>query len=107
MVQSPIQQRFVDDQVVAALIRNGLPYDSPLRQKLNAEAEIIGPPGEGFLRMRDDRGELVSVPERITQLRTDPAFRTFFPDPPKIGSGEEQIRENFDRIARGEVQVIR
>ena len=107
MVQGPIQQRFVDDRVVEALIRNRLPYDSPLRQKLNSEAEIIGPPGQGFLRMRDDRGELVSVDERIAQLRADPAFREFFPDPPKIGCGEEQMRENFDRIARGEVGVVR
>lgn len=107
MVQSPIQLRFVDNEVAAALIRNGLPYDSPLREKLNSEAVIIGPPGEGYVRMRDDRGELVSIPGRITQLRADPAYRAFFPDPPRIGSGEEQIRENFERIARGEVHVMK
>jgi hypothetical protein len=106
--KSAIQQRFIDHEVAKALIRSGLPYDSPVRQKLNSDAEIIGPPGEGFLRMRNDRGELVSVDDRIKELKTDPSFRACFPELPKIARSEgEQIGSNFDRIARGEVEVVK
>ena len=107
MVQSPIQQRFVDHQVVPALIRADLSSDSPVRERLNSDAEIIGPPGDGFLRMRNSRGELVPVEGRIEELKADPNYSAYFPDLPKIGLGEDQIRENFDRIARGEVQVMK
>ena len=108
MVLSRIQQRFVDDQVGAALTRARLPYDSPIRQKLNADAEIIGPPGKGYVQMRDERGELVPVDDRIKELRADPDFRECFPDPPKVSRGNgDDVRENFDRIVRDEVEVVK
>ena len=108
MKRSPVQQRFVDNEIAQVLIRAGLNYDNPIRQVLDSEAEIVGPPGKGYLRVRDARGELVSPEERVKQLRADPSCRECFPDPPKVArNDDEQIRENFERIARGEVEVVK
>jgi len=46
-----------------------------------------------------------SIGDRIEQLRTNPSFQAYFPEPPS--GDEEQIRENLDRIASGEVQVVK
>jgi hypothetical protein len=107
-MRSTVQQRFVDAEIHEALIRAGLAYDNPIRQMLNEGAEIVGPPGEGYLRVTDQSGGLVSVDHRIKELRADPNFRSCFPEAPKIARGnEDQIRQNFDRIARGDVEVVR
>jgi hypothetical protein len=106
--RSKIQQSFVDGEVEEALIRARLAYDHAIREVLDGDAEIIGPPGEGYLRMRDGRGELVSVDERIKELKADPSFRALFPDLPKVGRDDEDgIKQNFDKIASGEVVVIK
>jgi hypothetical protein len=108
MERSSIQQKFIDDQIAAALIRANLNHNGPLRQTLSDEAVIVGPASQGYLRVRDNRGELVSVETRIEQMRAEPAFSAHFPNPPKIGFGEgDKIRENFERIGLGEVQVVK
>ena len=107
-MRSMMQQAFVDAEIRKAMIRAGLAYDNPIRQMLDDGAEIVGPPGEGYLRVTDESGGLVSVDHRIQELRADQHFCSYFPEPPKIARGnEEQIRENFDRIARGEVEIVK
>jgi hypothetical protein len=103
-----VQQAFVDTEIRKAMIRAGLAYDNPIRQVLDDSAEIVGPPGEGYLRVTDESGGLVSVDHRIQELRANQHFRSYFPELPQITRGnEEQIRQNFDRIARGEVEIVK
>jgi transcriptional regulator with GAF, ATPase, and Fis domain len=69
---------------------------------------ICGESGTGKELVAHHDGGWVLLESRIEELKPDPRFREFFPDPPKVARGNaDQIRENFDRIARGEVEVVK
>jgi len=109
------RQQLVDEQVVSGLLfgqygrmfqRNCLDYNHAMGEVLESEGQIVGEPA--CVRLLDGNGGWVMLEDRINELKVDPRFRDSVPSPPKIARGQEdQIRENFDRIARGEVQVVK
>jgi hypothetical protein len=106
--RNKIQQTFVDREIEQKMIRAGLNPDNLIRQTLDNDASIVGPPGEASLRVHDGCGGWLSIEDRIEQLRGDPHFRPCFPDVPKVGRDDEEgIKQNFDKIASGEVVVIK
>jgi len=54
--RSPIQQKLVETEIRNGLTRAGLAYDNPIRDTLDAEVQIVGPPGISYLRIGDERG---------------------------------------------------
>jgi hypothetical protein len=99
-------QKFIYDDISGALARAGLPYDHPIREVLNREAEIIGT-REAVVRVRNERGEMLMPDDRIEELRHDPRYAsTFPPDPPKVARSDmRKLTENFAGIADGTVRV--
>ena len=106
MEKTEIMRRHIHQEAMKALVNSRLPHDHPMREVLEAEAQIVGDPG--CVRVVDDNGSWVMLEDRIKELKADPRFRDSVPNPPIVIRGdEEQIRRDFDKIARGEVQVTR
>jgi hypothetical protein len=99
-------QKFVYDDISGALARAGLPYDHPIREVLDKEAEIVGT-REAVVRVRGERGEMLMLDDRIEEMRHNPRYAASFPaDPPKVAKTDMgKLTENFAAIARGEVAV--
>jgi len=73
---------------------------------LNKCAEDTGV-REAVVRVPDESGQLVTLDDRIKELRSDPRYSDIFPQPERIvAKGDmEQLTENFDAIAAGKVIV--
>jgi hypothetical protein len=54
--RSSTAQRFISDEITKALARAGLSYDHPIREDLDAWAEIVGV-RDAVVRIRDERAE--------------------------------------------------
>lgn len=106
MEKTEIMRHFIRQEAMKALVNSRLAYDHPMREVLEAEVQIVGDPG--CVRVVDDNGSWVMLEERIKELKADPRFRDSVPNPPKIARGNlDEIRDNFDAIARGDMQVTR
>jgi hypothetical protein len=101
-----IVQKFLSNQITAALFRHGLSHDSRVRDDLEARAEVCGA-REAAVRVCDESGRSISLDDRLGQLRHDPKYSDCFPaELPRVSrQDEKQLRDNFERIARGDVLV--
>jgi hypothetical protein len=104
--RSPTAQKFISDEITQALLRAGLVYDHPIREDLDARAEILGV-YDAVVRVRDEHNQTLMLEDRIAQLKSDPRFAHTFPaDPPKVAKGDLlKLSENFSAIADGSVRV--
>jgi hypothetical protein len=104
--QSSTAKQFIHDQVTPVLIRAGLSYDNPIRKVLESEAQIVGV-REAVVRVPGEGGVMLTLDDRIEQLRFDPNYAGFFPaDPPKVAKGDmAKLCENFEKIMDGRVCV--
>lgn len=108
MEKTEIMRREIHREVVEALVNSRLRYDHPMRDTLEGEAQIVGSAGHACVRILDANGNWLRLEDRIRELKTDPRFCDSVPDPPKIARGNlDEIRDNFDAIARGEVEVVK
>jgi hypothetical protein len=98
---STTEQDFIDGQLDAALTRQGLPHDHPIRTLLEDEALIAG------TRQPCVRCGNWSVDERIAQLKEDARFAHTIPHPGgKVNKNDmATMRTRFDEIAAGKVRV--
>jgi hypothetical protein len=104
-VLGTIARKFLANEIDKTLSRNQLPYESQLRLELESHAEIVGE-RDAVVRVRDgDR--LVTLDERISQLRRDPRFSSMFPpEAPRVPKADQgKLRANFQQIAKGEIVV--
>ena len=69
--------RIIANEIDQALHRYGLPMDSPLGAELEKDAVVGGGFEPQILIRRGER--LISIDERIGELRNDPNFRNCFP----------------------------
>ena len=102
----PIIQKLIAKEIDRALQRNQLPPDSPIRIELQNNAEI----GGGYdpeIQVLDESNRVMTLDQRIQELKNDPQFSGYFPpEPPRIRrSDEAKIRANFAKIVSGEVVV--
>jgi hypothetical protein len=106
MTESAVGQWFIESKAGQAVKRAGLEYDHPVRALLEKSAEIVGV-REAVVRVRNESGELVTFDDRIKELKNDSRYSALFPHPEaKVAKGDmEQLRENFERIASGKVEV--
>ena len=88
------------------LYRHRLPDDGPLRNELEASAELGGG-RTAIVQVRDESNRVMTLDERIQQLKHDPQFSGYFPpEPPRVSRQDQtKLRENFSKIASGEVVV--
>ena len=106
MERSKIQQHFVDQEIEKALTDSRLGYDHPIRAVLNEEAEVAGLVGRPCVRIVDANGGWLMLKDRIEQLMSEPRFRDSVPNPTRVArSDESNLRDNFDRIAKGTTVV--
>jgi hypothetical protein len=106
MTESAAGQWFIESETGQAVKRAGLQYDHPVRALLEKSAEIVGV-REAVVKVRNESGELVTLDDRIKELRSDPRYSDIFPHPEGIvAKGDmERLSENFDAIAAGRVVV--
>jgi len=104
---SAIIDIFVRSEIDKVLSRYRLPYDSPVRAELETNAVVVGVQ-KPAVRVEDETGQRLMLDTRIEQLQRDPRFSSCFPSPlPRISrTDSKQLRENFGRIATGEVLVV-
>lgn len=104
--RSSTEQKVISDEVTGALMRTGLDYDNPIRKVLETEAEIVGI-RDAVVRVPGEGGVMLTLDDRIEQLRCDPSHAASFPpDPPKVAKGDmAKLSENFEKIIDGSVSV--
>lgn len=106
MTHSAVAQWHIERESGEAVKRAGLPYDHPVRALLEKSGQITGI-REAVVRIPNESGELVTLDERIKEMRNDPRYSALFPQPEGIvAKGDmERISENFEAIAEGRVVV--
>ena len=106
MTESAVARWHIEQESGEAVRRAALPYDHPVRAILEKSAVIAGV-RQAVVRVPDESGELVTLDERIRQMKSDPRYSALFPQPEgRVPKGDGQrISENFDRIAAGTVEV--
>lgn len=104
---SSVIEKFVEREIDKALRRHGLPWDSRVRSELEAGAEIGGG-RDAIVNVRDESNCVMTLDHRIQQLKHDPNYCDCFPaEPPTISRNDEKkLRDNFEKIARGEIIVV-
>ncbi len=65
---SQIVRKFVEQQIDAALTRNGLSYMSPVRGELEAEIALLGD-RDPVVRICDSNGRIVTLDTRINRCQ--------------------------------------
>lgn len=106
MEKGEIAKRHIHQEVVKALINSRLPYEGPLCDALENEAQVVGAEGSPCIRIVDAEGNWIMLEERIKELKTDPRFRDSVPNPTRVELRDESsLRDNFEGIARGTAVV--
>jgi hypothetical protein len=102
MENSPIIQRHIEQEVAKALVWSRLPHNHRMSEVLCDEAQVVGRVGHARVRIPDAKGNLLTLEERIQQLKLDPRFSDSIPNPAKIAKSDVSgVRDNFDEIAKG------
>jgi hypothetical protein len=92
-------------KIAQALYRHGLPLDSRVGEELDRSA-VIGGGFQPEIMIRDGN-RVITLDQRIGELRNDPNFRDCFPATRTVSrDNEEAIRAEFDAIARGTTVVV-
>ncbi len=106
MTHSPVALWHIEREAGEAVRRAGLKYDHPVRALLEGSAVIAGV-RQAVVRVPDESGELVTLDERIRQMKSDARYSALFPQPEGIvAKGDtEQLRQNFAAIAEGKFEV--
>jgi len=102
------EENFIKVQIAEALSNAGVVPDSPLKAVLARDAEIETTGRTAAVRVRDEYGRLLSLEEKLGELKASPMFKHHFPVglPTVSASDLRATRENFAEIASGRVKVI-
>jgi hypothetical protein len=100
------KERFIHDWIDKVLRRRGLPCDGPLKNELVNRAAIYEA-RDPEVRFRDASDRLVTLETGLDELKTDPRLSCYFPPArPSVSQFDENaIRDNFEAIGRGEIEV--
>ena len=98
--QSSTGKAYISSEVVKALISANLPYNHPMRQELEANAEIVGDDRNLFVRVPDGRGGKAILADEIERLKHDPRYvATIPPSPERVARTDmKKLSENFDAL---------
>jgi hypothetical protein len=105
---SASEQHFIDVQVSQAMSDAGVAHDSKLKPLLLRDAEIEMAGSSTAVRVRDDAGRLVSLEERLAEMKETFMYKHHFPVGPATvpASDLRATRENFSEIASGRIKVV-
>ncbi len=98
--QSSTGKAYISSEVVKALISANLPHNHPMRQELEANAEIVGDDRNLFVRVPDGRGGKAILADEIERLKHDPRYvATIPPSPERVARTDmKKLSENFDAL---------
>jgi len=98
--QSSTGKAYISSKVVKALISANLPHNHPMRQELEANAEIVGDDRNLFVRVPDGRGGKAILADEIERLKHDPRYvATISPSPERVARTDmKKLSENFDAL---------
>src|SRR5512133_320273 len=106
MTQSAVAKWFIERETGEAVKRAGLAHDHPVRALLE-KSGVIGGVRQAVVRVPNESGELLTLDDRIKELKSDPRYSDFFPQPEKLVAklDMQRLSENFAAIATGKVVV--
>jgi hypothetical protein len=106
MTESAVARWHIEHESGEAVGRAALPYHHPVRALLEKSAVIAGV-RQAVVRVPNESGELVTLDDRIKEMKKDPRYSALFPQPERmVAKGDmEQLRKNFDGIVAGRIAV--
>jgi len=107
--RNPGTAKLMDVEINRALRERGVSVTSPVKSAVRQRLQLISGYSDIALRVLDGNGTLRTIPDYLNELEADPQFAPYFTHlrlPQISPSDEERMRENFSRIARGEVRVV-
>jgi cell division protein ZapA (FtsZ GTPase activity inhibitor) len=106
MTHSAVAKWHIEHEAGEAIRRAGLNYDHPVRAILENSAVIAGL-RQSVVRVPNESDELVTLDERIKEMRNDGRYSALFPRPEGTvaKSDMQRISENFQAIAAGKIAV--
>jgi len=108
MAHTASEEQFIKVQISEALSNAGVVPDSPLKALLARDAEIETTGRTAAVRIRDEHGRLLSLEDKIAELKESYMTRHHFPKgPPTVPASDlRATREHFSEIASGRIKVV-
>ena len=104
---TPTADRLIDAEINRALLRHGVALTSAVKADIQEHLEVGSVCGETVISILNDRGRLLTINDYLAELKNDPKYARDFPSVPRISVIDEaKVRVNFQKIARGEVEVV-
>jgi hypothetical protein len=106
---NPGTERLIEIEVNNALRMRGITLPSPVKEDVRQRARLVWGHSDAAVRIVDDSGSLRTIPDYLNELEADPKYAPYFTSQrlPHISANDEtRLRENFTKIARGEVKVV-
>jgi hypothetical protein len=107
MPHTASEEMFIKTQVEEALSNAGVVSNSPLKAVLLRDAEIETTSRTAAVRIRDEHGRLLSLEEKLGEMKESFMFRHHFPKGKPVVPANDLLatREAFGEIASGRVRV--
>lgn len=106
---NPGTERLSEIEVNNALRKHGVAVPSPVKENVRQRVRLVWGHSDAAVRVVDDSGSLRTIADYLNELEADPKYAVYFTRQrlPQISTNDEtRVRENFTKIARGEVQVV-
>jgi hypothetical protein len=105
---TPTSQRIIDSEVDRILLRHGVSPSSPVKEMVRERMSVGLGSQNVAISVLDENGTSMKIEDYLVALKRNPAYAPHFrnADRPRIASTDEtKLRDNFSKIARGEVEV--
>jgi hypothetical protein len=105
---TPTTRKIIDNEVNRVLMRHGVSPSSPVKDMVRERMSVGWASQNVAISVLDDNGTSMKIDDYLVELRRNPEYAPHFrnADRPRIASADEtKLRDNFSKIARGEVEV--
>jgi hypothetical protein len=105
---TPTSQRIIDRELNRILLRHGVSASSPIKGMIWERMTVGWGSQSVAISVLDDNRTSMKIDDYLVELKRNPEYAPHFrnADRPRISSADEtKLRDNFSKIARGEVEV--
>jgi hypothetical protein len=106
---NPGTERLIEIEVNNALRKHGVAVSSPVKENVRQRVRLVWGHSDAAVCVVDDNGALRTIPDYLNELESDPKYGAYFTRQrlPQISVNDTtRMREDFAKIARGEIQVV-
>src|SRR5215469_9023216 len=103
---SAITEQYIANEIDQMLRKHGLDSHGPVREELKRTA-YIATGYSAIVRALGNSDRVMSLDERIAEMKQDPQFAQYFPQPVRVSRrNEAEVCKHFAEIAAGTVIVV-